>query len=138
MRTVLQIFARRDDFLSAKLAARSHVGQVGNLRRIGNPPAGIAHNSGETNRNVGQAILPAAAFQAALSAHARASKRRLKAGCSQDWLPHIASPQPKGRGISRKADYQSAAGWQPAPHGCASRTCHRENRRGIVVPIWRA
>jgi hypothetical protein len=29
--------------------------------------------------NVGQAILPAAAFQAA---------RRLKAGGSQDWLPH--------------------------------------------------
>src|SRR5258708_39041769 len=33
---------------------------------------------------VGQALLPAAAFQAA-------SARRLKAGGSQDWLPHTAS-----------------------------------------------
>jgi protein SCO1/2 len=43
---------------------------------------------------VGQAILPAAAFQAALSSTARAftpGKRRLKAGCSQDWLPHITA-----------------------------------------------
>jgi hypothetical protein len=35
--------------------------------------------------------LPAAAFQAALSGHARVSaleKRRLKAGGSQDWPPH--------------------------------------------------
>jgi len=39
---------RRDDFPCAKLAARSHVGQVGNLRRIGNPPAGATHNSGDT------------------------------------------------------------------------------------------
>ncbi len=40
---------------------------------------------------VGQAILPAAAFQAALSEDARVfipEKRRLKAGGSQDWLPH--------------------------------------------------
>jgi hypothetical protein len=40
---------------------------------------------------VGQAILPAAAFQAAFSGHAEVldpRKRRLKAGCSQDWLPH--------------------------------------------------
>jgi hypothetical protein len=40
---------------------------------------------------VGQAILPAAAFQAALSGRVRAfapGKGRLKAGCSQDWLPH--------------------------------------------------
>src|SRR5450759_1621331 len=40
---------------------------------------------------VGRAILPAAAFQAALSGHARVfarGKRRLKAGGSQDWLPH--------------------------------------------------
>ena len=34
--------------------------------------------------NVGQAILPSAAFQAAFLAQAR----RLKAGGSQDWLPH--------------------------------------------------
>jgi len=43
---------------------------------------------------VGQAILPAAAFQAALSSHARVlapGKRRLKAGGSQDWLPHITA-----------------------------------------------
>jgi hypothetical protein len=42
---------------------------------------------------VGQAILPAAAFQAALSGHERAfviGRGRLKAGCSQDWLPHFA------------------------------------------------
>jgi len=41
--------------------------------------------------SVGQAILPAAAFQAALSglSHVFALvKRRLKGGCSQDWLPH--------------------------------------------------
>jgi hypothetical protein len=40
---------------------------------------------------VGRAILPAAAFQAALSGHARVftpGKRRLKTGGSQDWLPH--------------------------------------------------
>jgi len=30
--------ACRDDFLCAKLVARSYVGQVGNLRRVGNPP----------------------------------------------------------------------------------------------------
>jgi hypothetical protein len=44
-------------------------------------------------RNVGQAIVPAAAFQAALSAlrePSYLSKRRLKAGCSQEWLPHNA------------------------------------------------
>jgi protein SCO1/2 len=41
--------------------------------------------------NVGQAILPAAAFQAALACEARvfpSGKRRLKAGGSQDWPPH--------------------------------------------------
>jgi thiol:disulfide interchange protein len=41
---------------------------------------------------VGQAILPAAAFQAAGSGDTRifkVGKRRLKAGGSQDWLPHI-------------------------------------------------
>ena len=43
---------------------------------------------------VGQAILPAAAFQAALSKHARVfapAQRRLKAGGTQDWLPHLES-----------------------------------------------
>jgi len=44
----LPFIARRDDFPCAKLAARSHVGQVVNLRRIGNPPAGSTHNSGDT------------------------------------------------------------------------------------------
>jgi hypothetical protein len=41
--------------------------------------------------DVGRAILPAAAFHAALSGHTllfAVFKRRLKAGCSQDWLPH--------------------------------------------------
>jgi hypothetical protein len=41
---------------------------------------------------VGQAILPAAAFQAAYSDQGRIfnlGKRRLKAGGSQDWLPHL-------------------------------------------------
>ena len=41
---------------------------------------------------VGRAIMPAAAFQAALTSDGRAfepGKRRLKAGCSQDWLPHV-------------------------------------------------
>jgi hypothetical protein len=43
---------------------------------------------------VGQAILPAAAFQAALLGEVRTfGKRRLKAGGSQDWLPHV-SPEP--------------------------------------------
>jgi hypothetical protein len=37
---------------------------------------------------VGQAILPAAAFQAAFSGHAQVFASRLKAGGSQDWLPH--------------------------------------------------
>ena len=40
---------------------------------------------------VEQAISPATAFQAAISSYARATmpgKRRLKAGGSQDWLPH--------------------------------------------------
>ena len=40
---------------------------------------------------VGQAILPAAAFQAAFTRDERifvAGERRLKAGGSQDWLPH--------------------------------------------------
>jgi len=37
---------------------------------------------------VGRAILPAAAFQAASLAVRLFEKRRLKAGCSQDWLTH--------------------------------------------------
>ena len=40
---------------------------------------------------MGRAILPAAAFRAALSGHTRrlrVLRRRLKAGCSQDWMPH--------------------------------------------------
>jgi hypothetical protein len=39
---------------------------------------------------VGRAILPAAAFQAAFRDVSEPSreKGRLKAGCSQDWLPH--------------------------------------------------
>jgi hypothetical protein len=44
---------------------------------------------------VGQAILPAAALQAALSGCERVfgpGKRRLKPGGSQDWLPHSAEP----------------------------------------------
>ena len=43
---------------------------------------------------VGRAILPAAAFQAALTIDARVfapGRRRLKAGGSQDWLPHICA-----------------------------------------------
>jgi len=41
---------------------------------------------------VGQAILPPTAFQAASSDQARIrirDQRRLKAGGSQDWLPHV-------------------------------------------------
>jgi ribose 5-phosphate isomerase RpiB len=44
------------------------------------------------HHSVGQAILPAAAFQAAVWNNAEViafGERRLKAGCSQDWLPHI-------------------------------------------------
>jgi len=41
---------------------------------------------------VGQAILPAAAFKAAPSGQIiMPIQRRLKAGGSQDWLPHIGS-----------------------------------------------
>jgi hypothetical protein len=40
---------------------------------------------------VGQAILPAAAFQAALLGLLKMGESRLKAGCSQDWLPHNLS-----------------------------------------------
>jgi hypothetical protein len=41
---------------------------------------------------VGQAILPAAAFQAALGLARNLARgsRRLKAGGSQDWRPHIS------------------------------------------------
>src|ERR1017187_8238604 len=48
--------------------------------------------------SVGKAILPAAAFQAAFRDMRESSipKRRLKAGGSQDWLPHkAAEPQPR-------------------------------------------
>jgi hypothetical protein len=38
---------------------------------------------------VGRAILPAAAFQAALSCKREIFMRRLKVGGSQDWLPHV-------------------------------------------------
>jgi len=44
---------------------------------------------------VGWVILPAAVFQAALSGQARIfafGHRRLKAGGSQDWLPHFFEP----------------------------------------------
>src|ERR1035437_5549368 len=53
---------------------------------------------------VGQAILPAAAFQAALARHVRVSAprgRRLKAGGSQDWLPHNAAETVAGRRVLR-------------------------------------
>jgi hypothetical protein len=46
---------------------------------------------GQVELIVGRAILPAAAFQAALFRHFglfRFGNRRLKAGGSQDWLPH--------------------------------------------------
>jgi hypothetical protein len=46
-------------------------------------------------RGVGRAILPAAAFEAALPTDCRAvahGERRLKAGGSQDWLPHEVLP----------------------------------------------
>ena len=46
-------------------------------------------------RGVGRAILPAAAFEAALPTDSRAvahGERRLKAGGSQDWLPHEVLP----------------------------------------------
>jgi len=68
---------RRDDFPRAKLAARSQVGQVVNLRRIGNPPTGSTHNSGDTpslfaaRSQVGQPILAAAGFQPARSDRGR-------------------------------------------------------------------
>src|ERR1035438_6227318 len=41
--------------------------------------------------SVGQAILPAAAFPGSFFGHLRViapRRSRLKAGCSQDWLPH--------------------------------------------------
>jgi hypothetical protein len=44
---------------------------------------------------VRQAILPAAAFQVALARSGDspiARKSRLKAGCSQEWLPHTEAP----------------------------------------------
>jgi hypothetical protein len=52
---------------------------------------------------VGRAILPAAAFQAAFSDREQAfvpGKGRLKAGCSQDWLPHNS-----GRMVARIKKY---------------------------------
>ena len=75
----------------------SVVGQVANLRRIVNPPTpGILYPTRTTERTrrvVGQAILPAAGFQPALSGNAQIlapGKSRLKAGYSQDWLPSKA------------------------------------------------
>jgi len=74
---------------NAGIAAHSHVGQVVNLRRIGNPPAGSTRNSRETPppfvalRFVGQPILATAASQparfgrAAPHGTARVSKRTL-------------------------------------------------------------
>jgi hypothetical protein len=60
---------------------------------------------------VGQAILPAAAFQAARRDRRESScaaRRRLKAGGSHDWLPHrAAEPQPSV-GMSADAARTSA------------------------------
>jgi hypothetical protein len=53
---------------------------------------------------VGQAILPAAAFQAAPSGYEQSfasGKGRLKAGCSQDWLPHSTGTGMLGRQAGR-------------------------------------
>jgi hypothetical protein len=84
----------------------SIVGQVGNLRPIGNRPARSTYSHERSPSPfaaccyVGQAILPAAAFQAALP-RGRAARpqywlrhgeaRRLKAGGSQDWLLHTGA-----------------------------------------------
>jgi hypothetical protein len=49
---------------------------------------------------VAWAILPAAAFQAAFSGQMRVfvrDHRRLKAACSQDWLPHFCNKLALGR-----------------------------------------
>src|ERR1039458_6554307 len=63
---------------------------------------------------VGRAILPAAAFQAAFWGRDRAfgGKGRLKAGCSQDWLPHNL-----GRMVSRIKKYAALgkSAWATSP-----------------------
>jgi hypothetical protein len=73
------------------------VGQVGNLRRIVNPPAGSEHNAGKfaACRHVGQPKQAAAGVKTALAACGQVGApsiaqppRRLKAVGSQDWLPH--------------------------------------------------
>jgi hypothetical protein len=45
----------------------------------------------EPRRIVGQAILPAAGFRAGSALDARSRPAGWKAGCSQDWLPHLAA-----------------------------------------------
>jgi hypothetical protein len=67
--------------------------------------------------DVGRAILPAAGFRRLFRARCESSlpERRLKAGGSQDWLPHrAAAPQPKIKepGVDTSVD---AAGRVPAP-----------------------
>ncbi len=60
-------------------------------RGPGGPPHDLCRIATGIQTKWHWAILPAAAVQAAFSKHARvcdARKRRLKAGCSQDWLPH--------------------------------------------------
>jgi len=76
----IPFFARRDDF----------VGQVVRCTLLVRP---IVNRSARfaACRFVGQAILPAAAFQAApgLARNLACGSRRLKAGGSQDWMPHM-------------------------------------------------
>ena len=65
---------------------------------------------------VGRAILPAATFQAAFRAMSGPSrgKGRLKAGCSQDWLPH------KLGGIISGIKEYVASGTDPEGTPCAT------------------
>ena len=109
----ISFVARRDDFI---------VGQVGNLRPIVNRPAGSAHSAEgspsplATCRYVGQAILPAAAFQAALGPGTKSRVRLAPAD--------IAALRKRGQGLRRLQ--------QPPAGGLTIRrrlpTCpHKEN-----------
>jgi hypothetical protein len=73
---------------------RDHfVGQVGNLRRIVNPPAGSEHNAGESpekSRYVGQAILPGnlacSRLSGGYSRHARLSLPSPRRKTKRHWV----------------------------------------------------
>src|ERR1035438_5462681 len=62
------------------------VGQVGNLRRVGNPP------EPPVNKLAGAGCQPARRIPSCPTIHAGCSASRTLSGIGQDWLPHWAAP----------------------------------------------